>query len=386
MPLDHPLTWVPNLEAAIDHHPTIVPPTTLLVDIIPLLSCGDHPVCSVVDEGDDSLSREVRARCVLVMQQQDLLGILTERDIVRLTAAALDFSQLTVAEVMVRPVITLPQSFVQDIFAAVFLFRRYRIRHLPIMNEREQLIGVISHDSIRHILRPVNLLRFHRVSDVMVTQVIQALRETTVMQLVQLMAVHQVSCVVITDQSAEGYAQPIGIVTERDIIQLQSLQVDLFRTQAQTVMSTPLFLLTPNDSLWTALQEMQRRRVGRLVVSWDWGQGLGIITQTDLLRILDPIEMYAILETLQETVHALQMERSGQNAPAIQPLIQEFTQPDALKNPKTLRNPTLLLSLLGQVQHEIQSLMVRNLSVDQQRSQLQSVLENLEKLRREISL
>jgi len=88
---------------------------------------------------------------------------------------------------MVHPLITLPQQSAQDIFAALFLFRRYRIRHLPIVDDQGQLVGVISHESIRQILRPANLLRFRRVSDVMTTQVVQAPLTATVLQLAQLM-------------------------------------------------------------------------------------------------------------------------------------------------------------------------------------------------------
>jgi CBS domain-containing protein len=44
----------------------------------------------------------------------------------------------------------------QDIFAALFLFRRYRIRHLPIVDDQGQLVGVISLD----ILAALKVRRF----------------------------------------------------------------------------------------------------------------------------------------------------------------------------------------------------------------------------------
>jgi signal-transduction protein with cAMP-binding, CBS, and nucleotidyltransferase domain len=55
---------------------------------------------------------------------------------------------------------------------------------------------------------------------------------------------------------------------------------------------------------------MQRRKVRRLVVSWNWGQGLGLLTQTSLLRVFDPIEMYGVIETLQRTIQELEAERN----------------------------------------------------------------------------
>jgi hypothetical protein len=46
---------------------------------------------------------------------------------------------------------------------------------------------------------------------------------------------------------------------------------------------------------------MQTRRVRRLVVSWDWGAGLGIVTQSSLLKVFDPIEMLNIDQTIKVT-------------------------------------------------------------------------------------
>lgn len=59
-----------------------------------------------------------------------------------------------------------------------------------------------------------------------------------------------------------------------------------------------------------AHQEMQRRRVRRLVVSWNWGRGLGIVTQTSMLRVFDPMEMYGVIETLQSTIQQLEQEKA----------------------------------------------------------------------------
>ena len=222
----------------------------------------------------------------------------------------MNFEGVKIAEVMTHPVITLNEANFQDIFAALFLFRRYRIRHLPILSEGGQLIGVVSPESIRQVLRPANLLKLRRVLDVMSKQVIHAPMTTSVLRLAQLMAEYRVSCVVITQEDAEGSFRPVGIVTERDIVQFQSLELEIWKIQALDVMSTPLFLLSPEDSLWIAHQEMQRRHVRRLVVSWNWGRGLGIVTQTSLLRVFDPMEMYGVIETLQRSFQELEAEKT----------------------------------------------------------------------------
>ncbi len=293
---------------AIDAHPLIVTPDTSLLAVIGQMSQSPFSSCELDPDGITP-STTIRSSCVLIMQDQELQGIFTERDIVRLAAEGQRLEGKIMADVMIHPVRTLAQENLQDIFAVLFLFRRYRIRHLPIVDEGDRLVGVISSETLRQVLKPANLLKMRRVAEVMSTDIVQADPEASVLSLAQRMAEHRVSCVVIVDQSGDN-PQPVGIVTERDIVQFQSLQLNLGKQQAQDVMSSPLFLLSPEDSLWMVHQEMQQRRVRRFVVSWNWGQGLGIVTQSSFLRVFDPMEMYSIIETLQRTVQQLEAEKA----------------------------------------------------------------------------
>ena len=399
MPFEMSLSWVPDLEDAIERHPLTISPHAPLVDAIALLSQAHHQTCALAEDAASSNkpTKRVRASCVLVTQGKTILGILTERDVVRLTAKATDLQATTVAEVMVHPVIKLSERSVQDVFAALFLFRRYRIRHVPIVDDQEQLVGVISHESIRHVLRPANLLRFRRVSDVMSVDVIHAPLTATVRHLAQLMATHRISCVVMTQLDDESIAQPVGIVTERDIVQFQALQIDLAKTAAHTVMSSPLFLLNPQDSLWTAHQEMQKRRVGRLVVSWNWGKGLGLVTQTSLLRVFDPMEMYGVIENLQQTIQQMELKQSQQKASTQsrqtipQPLAADPQSPTAETQLQVAATQVVcdresLLASLNQIYTDVKQVIdSADASSRQQRSHLQTVLNTLTQLKREIN-
>lgn len=303
----------PDLATAIDRNPLIVSPETSLVEAIALMGEARGISCAIDNNvaTDFSLPQKHRSGCALIMHDSQLLGILTERDIVKLTAQELVFEDVTVTEVMTQPVVTLAEDNFKDIFAALFLFRRYRIRHLPLVDERDRPIGVISPETIRQAMRPANLLKLRRVADVMTRNIIHAPLDTTVLEVARLMAEHRVSCVVITElDEEEDIIIPVGIITERDILQFRCLQAKLDILEAKQVMSTPLFLLSPEDSLLMANQEMQRRRVRRLVVSWNWGRSLGIVTQTSILRIFDPMEMYGVIETLQSTVQQLEREKA----------------------------------------------------------------------------
>ncbi|MEM9087678.1 MAG: CBS domain-containing protein [Cyanobacteria bacterium P01_F01_bin.53] len=316
------LAVTPSLASAINRHVLRVSPSTSITDVISQMSAVEGERCWVTNTA--IASTKARVSCALITENNQVVGIITERDIVRLTAAqtsaAPSLADIPVSTVMTSPVKTMEASAFQDIFAVLFLFRRYRIRHLPIVDSDNQLIGVVTPASIREVLRPANLLRIRRVADVMSKEVVQAPASASVMFLAQVMAENRVSCVVIVDTTVANsgptggedgemaVCPPVGIVTERDIVRFQYLGLNLQKLTAREVMSAPLHLLDPQDSLWAAHEAMQERRVRRLVVSWNWGQGLGIVTQTSLLRVFDPIEMCGIIDSLQQTVRQLKTE------------------------------------------------------------------------------
>ncbi|MEB3335827.1 MAG: CBS domain-containing protein, partial [Leptolyngbyaceae bacterium] len=321
-----------DLKQAIDISPLVVSPDTLLREAIALMSnargtCSLNPLDSTIT----STLQEARASCVLVMEGARLVGIVTERDLVRLMATGMNSEQTRISEVMTRQIIILNQSQCQDLLSILSVFRRYQIRHLPIVDDQEQLVGLVTHDSIRAWLRPTDLLRFRLLSEVMTSQVVKAPASISVLRLAQLMAEHRVSCVVIVEsETSPGSPEidldsalsaadvlagspplvyPVGMVTERDLVQFQALELDFLKVSAQDVMSTPLFCLGPQDSLWLAHQQMLERRVQRLVVTGDQGELLGIVTQTSLLQTLDPVELHTTVNFLQEKVLQLEAEK-----------------------------------------------------------------------------
>ena len=325
MQLNGPRIYSLDLRRAIEPDVLIVEPDTPAIEVMARMS-QLRSSCSVarshqlseVEASTSSLQSLKRASCALVMAGGQLVGIFTERDIVRLTALGMNLREFTVAQVMTHPVITLTQSNSQDIFTALSIFRQYRIRHLPIVDKQGQLMGVVTPVSIGRGMQPVNLLtRLWYVADVMTTEVVHAKATASVLSLAQLMAQHRVSCVVITQERAEGgpggieshisrtpypEAIPVGIVTEGDIVEFQALELNLSQMQAADVMSTPPFCVGATESLWVAYQEMQRRHVRRLVVTGDKGELLGVLSQTSLLQVLSPTEMYGVIEELQQAV------------------------------------------------------------------------------------
>ena len=84
---------------------------------------------------DSSIREAVRALAdsqvssLLVVEDEKLVGIFTERDLVRLTAEGRTLSGMTVGEAMTQPVTTFQETQVQDVFAILSLTRQHGIRH-----------------------------------------------------------------------------------------------------------------------------------------------------------------------------------------------------------------------------------------------------------------
>ncbi len=216
----------PLLLQAIERNPLTIAPDTLVVEAIAQINAA-------------------RSSYTPIAQQQKLLGIFTERDIVRLTANETPLEGITISQVMTQNLITADctMSEVQpfgakecnsgtlkgaaiaflravqekaairytislteagNIFSVLALLRSAKIRHLPVTDDAGNLLGAIAAESLRTILQPSDLLKMRQVADVMVTNVLTAAPHASVFQIAQLMASDRQSCVGICTQETSS--------------------------------------------------------------------------------------------------------------------------------------------------------------------------------------
>lgn len=83
---------------------------------------------------------------VAVCEGSRLVGILTERDVLRLVAEGVDLDRVFVRDAMTTPVLTASPD--AEILAVARLMGERRVRHLPVV-EGENLLGMIG---IRDVL------------------------------------------------------------------------------------------------------------------------------------------------------------------------------------------------------------------------------------------
>jgi CBS domain-containing protein len=84
---------------------------------------------------------------VAVCDGERLVGIFTERDVLRLAGEGPDFADVNVGDVMTRSPVTISPE--DDVLAAAELMGGRRVRHLPVV-EGENLLGMVG---IREVMR-----------------------------------------------------------------------------------------------------------------------------------------------------------------------------------------------------------------------------------------
>ncbi|MDJ1178416.1 PAS domain S-box protein [Roseofilum sp. BLCC_M91] len=242
--------------------------------------------------------------CVIITKNRKVIGIITDKDLVRLLAQGQPLDRLTLGEMMTHPVITLQEEEFTDVWVGINQLKAHQIRHLPIVDPEDNLVGLVTYESLRQLFGPMDLLRLCLVQESMTQEVICASPQDSLLQISQQMAEHSVDCVAIAENGV-----PVGMLTERDLVQFHALGVNGERTPAKNVMSHPVFTLRPDDSLLAAVQLMEKHLIGRVVVTSAEGKLCGLITETNLWRSLNPLELYKLAESLEQKVMFLQAER-----------------------------------------------------------------------------
>ena len=110
---------------------------------------------AISDRPDDTLAEaahkmwEQQTGSLLVMEGDDLLGIITERDILKAVATNSDLEKTRVEEVMARDLVTIhPGASLRE--AASVMTEKW-IRHLPVL-DRGKLVGVLSQRDLAGVL------------------------------------------------------------------------------------------------------------------------------------------------------------------------------------------------------------------------------------------
>ena len=229
--------------------------------------------------------------CVLVRSDQQLVGILQQKDIIASIQAGKKATHTPIKDWMSHVVKTVDPT--TPVLFASEMMEKMRIKHLPVISD-EGLVGIVSQTDIVQAFESMSGLR--SIAEVMSTDIVSVSPDQFVSHAIDMMAQKGISCVlVVRHETADG------ILTEKDILRVVIGQgKDPKQTRVVEVMSLPVITVPPSHSVLSTNRLMHDKHLHRMVVVDENGP-LGIVTRTDIIK---GCQAYAQKE-IQKSLHML---------------------------------------------------------------------------------
>jgi signal-transduction protein with cAMP-binding, CBS, and nucleotidyltransferase domain len=119
----------------------------------------------------------------------------------------------------------------------------------------------------------------HCVRDIMRGKVVSIDETKTIKDAANMMNEARIGSIIITKDDA-----PIGILTERDFITKIAVEEIPLSAPLSEVMTKPLLVVGPNQTVWEAAEIMKNMEIHRVAVK-EGNKIIGMITTTDLVKI-----------------------------------------------------------------------------------------------------
>ncbi|WP_341530758.1 PAS domain S-box protein [Nostoc sp. UHCC 0302] len=152
---------LPTLDHVLDRSPLTISPDSYVVEAIVLMSQKrsiNYTFTNFNQSLDSRCCNQEASDYVLIVDGKHLLGIFTVKDVVRVTASSRDLSKVKIAEVMTQQVVSLKQSDCQNILTALLLLHQHQIRHLPILDDDGQLLGIVTETDLLQVFDLVKMI------------------------------------------------------------------------------------------------------------------------------------------------------------------------------------------------------------------------------------
>lgn len=125
-----------------------------------------------------------------------------------------------------------------------------------------------------------------RIGEICTTKVIFCAPDTTVVEAARLMRKHHVGDLLVAVEEPDGL-QPVGIVTDRDIVvEVVAQEVALDKVAVKDIMSRGLVYVDESKGVYETLALMRHKGVRRMPVVNQSDDLVGIVTLDDLLETI----------------------------------------------------------------------------------------------------
>jgi diguanylate cyclase (GGDEF)-like protein len=221
-----------------------------------------------------------RKGVVVVLEGERPVGILTERDIVEILFNNVDLSN-KVIDYAEKTLVSAKGS--RTVAYAINLTLENNIRRVVVSDDSDNFIGVVTQQEllkyleedfyrltikVKHVLKNLNLL-------------ISVGPSETLHNVLKLMVANKISSVAILRNR-----KPIGIVTEKDVLQMAVAQSDLNET-VEKHMSSPVDTANLDSALVDVVEVMNYKNIRRIIITDENGEATGILTIRDVVSNLE---------------------------------------------------------------------------------------------------
>ncbi|MBN2886697.1 MAG: PAS domain S-box protein, partial [Chromatiaceae bacterium] len=179
--------------------------------------------------------------------------------------------------------------------------------HLCLVDQRGQLVGIVSYSDLAASLDPETLAETQRLGDLLHgLQPLMLSGELSVREVMERMDAGQFTAALAVEDG-----RPSGILTQRDLIRLIDEGADL-SAPMHLHMSHPLFTLDDRATIAEALQLCRRKRIKRVVVLDEAGRVRGMVSHKDLVSLYYN-SWFNLLKTNQQDLDRFNQELRAAN-------------------------------------------------------------------------
>ncbi|WP_291717966.1 EAL domain-containing protein [Magnetospirillum sp. 64-120] len=263
-----------------------------------ILSCAPG---TTIYEAAKAMS-QARCSSIIIVDDGQPIGIWTERDTLSVDFSDPESFGRPIASVMSTPIKTIHGK--TNLGDAGLRFQLEGVRHFVVVDDSGKPVGVVSQSDVilRHGVEHFLVLR--NVGSSVKQPMVKIAPGAALSTAVEMMGAMRADAAVVVGDHGEAP----GIITERDLLRIIAAGGEM-PPNVGAIASRPLITVNENDSLLSARNTLEERRIRHLAVVSDSGELKGLLSFSDILSSLQYEYVQRLDEALRERDEALLRSR-----------------------------------------------------------------------------
>ncbi len=217
---------------------------------------------------------------VIALEGKKAVGILTERDVVRLLFEGVSQEE-TADRIARKPIIAMDGK--RPIGYALNLLIENNVRRLVVVDDAGNFLGIVTHkDLLKHLEEDYyrSILKVKHIFDNL-RSLVSVRSSDSITEVLRKMVDHKISAVPVLSGG-----KPVGIIAEKDILRMAHEEAPL-REGIPRYMSGDVVCAGLETGVIEIVRTMNARNISRVVITDPDGLAIGMITNRDLVRNLE---------------------------------------------------------------------------------------------------